>query len=364
MKIRNREDEMKTRNLILLFTALCLLVSSCIGNSMITTKSVISTNTEQKEVISPTTNAPTNTNTPTLTQTPVPTITRTPLPTVNKHPSTPTVERPVEWDLNPFYEKKIDTEWEGVKIKASILIDGSLKDRIKSIDMMDSLLAEIVARTIFYVWYSRNHPDVPWNSYVRSCLRLYNYPEPTLDEEAIYPYMKLWAKAQETGNYSDWEKVQLQNVWANDLSDGNGYIQKPYTIWPMYEGNVPENIIAVKNLTFVFVDTNLVHNRIKREDCDDIYMIRFNKSWGTNLDLENNSLLVYIGYSFGHDVYLGSSSREESFERATRILFSEIGGWLSLNYSNPTIFGFSIPGDPNIENCIERWGIDIDLTEE
>ena len=53
-------------------------------------------------------------------------------------------------DINPFFEKRIDTEWMGVRIKASIIIDESLKDEIESIEMMDLLLAGLLLE--LYLW--------------------------------------------------------------------------------------------------------------------------------------------------------------------------------------------------------------------
>lgn len=347
---------------VLLFTAICLLFNGCVS----IVEPIVPTDTEQVEIAT-TEIAQAITNTPEIlaeTSTPTiePTITKTPLPTIDKHPPTPTVERPVEWDINPFYEKKIDTEWKGVRIKASILIDESLKDRVESINMMDSLLAEIVARTIHYVWYSRNNPGVPWASYEQILKGRVGYAECTLSEESIYPYMELWSKAQETGDYSDWGKVQIRNVWINDLSDGNGYIQKPYTIWPMFEGDTPDGVLAIKHITFVFVDTDMVKNVIKKETLDDPYNIMENHSWGTNFD--NGNLLIYIGYSFDRDFFSKYPSIEKEFEESVKYLFSRAGSWLDLNFSTPDIFKYSIRVNPNVYNSIEHWGVDVKLAKD
>lgn len=361
-KREKEEKKMKTSKLILLIMVICLLFNGCVAVA----ESPVPVKTEQPEFTAAE-NTPDYTNTPTVsmetaTPTPAPTITRTPLPTIDKHPPTPTVERPVEWDLNPFYEKKIDTEWEGVRIKASILIDESLRDNIESINMMDSLLAEIVARTIHYVWYSRNNPDVPWASYEQIVKGSGGYAQCTLSEESVYPYMDLWSKAQKTGDYADWSKVQIRNVWMNDLSDGNGYVQKPYTIWPLFEGDAPDGVLAIKSITFVFVDTCAVKNVIKKETLNNDRIELKNPSWGTNFD--NNTLFVYMGHSFDRNLYLSSSSLEDRIEEAVNNLFSSAGSWLDLNYSNPDIFKYFIRVDPNVYNSIEHWGLDVKLAKD
>ena len=208
-----------------------------------------SVQSEQPSVVPTETPVPTSTPTPLPTETNTPSPTDTPLPTIVKHRPTPTVERSVEWDINPFFEKRIDTEWKGVRIKASILIDESLKDELESIEMFDDLLAEIVARTIFVAWYSQ-HSSVVWNAYYSSAPgnRWLVY-----DDNEFYSYMDLWSQAQKSGEEIDWRKVQINNIWANDLSDGKGYYPQPYNFWPMYEGeDVPENVKAMQRFTYAF----------------------------------------------------------------------------------------------------------------
>ena len=64
-------------------------------------------------------------------------------------------------------------------------------------------------------------------------------------EEEFTIFMELWSQAQISGVPADWEKVQFY-VWANDLNDGNGYVQEQMTFWPMHEGLTPDGIRNIK----------------------------------------------------------------------------------------------------------------------
>lgn len=195
------------------------------------------------EVISVPTEAPTLTVFPTTE--PTPTFTVTPTPTIVLSPTPP---RPIEWDLNPYYEKYIEQEWEGINIKARVIIDQSFvrKVTIENIEISDVALAEAVARTLFIVWYQRHHPT--------------GYDWQRLAPSEIRPFLEMWLKAQQSGREEDWRRVQIDRVWANDLTDGNGYIQKPYNFWPMYSGVTPSDVVGLEVLTFVYVRTGEVSN--------------------------------------------------------------------------------------------------------
>ena len=93
----------------------------------------------------------------TQTPTSLPTSTNTPLPTIDKHPPTPIVARPVEWDLDPYIEKRVDTMWNGVRIKVNLIVDSSYKDVIHNITIPDSLLAEVAAKAIYGAWFNNTH---------------------------------------------------------------------------------------------------------------------------------------------------------------------------------------------------------------
>lgn len=149
---------------------------------------------------------PSATPTSTLEPTPTLTVTPTPYPT----PTLVLAPTPVEWELVPYSEKVVQYEWKGVLLKARLIIDESMSSKIESIDISDDLLAEVVARWMFLVWRHRNGHS-SWND---------DGPY-EIDE-----YMEMWAKAQDSGLESDWRKVQVNDIWANDLTDGDGYVQR------------------------------------------------------------------------------------------------------------------------------------------
>lgn len=246
----------------LLFTAICLLLNGCVS----IVEPIIPTDTKQPEFtateiaqVSPATSEiPIETATPTL----EPTITKTPLPTIDKHPPTPTIERPFEWDIDPYIEREIEGEYKGVKIKASVIIDRSLEPLVEGIYVNNNLLSEMIAKSLAYVWYSRR------NNYY------YSFQYRRFTSEEMDKWFGLWAKAQETGLEYYWRQVQLDNIWANDLNDGDGYVQKSYVFWPMYDGLTPNGVTAINKITILLFDTpkaNIrnvtVISRWSREGC-------------------------------------------------------------------------------------------------
>lgn len=230
-----------------MFTAICLLLNGCV----LIVEPIIPTDTDQTEFIateiaqvSPATSEiPIETATPTL----EPTITKTPLPTIDKHPPTPTVERPVEWDIDPYIEREIEGEYKGVKIKASVIIDRSLEPLVEGIYVNNNLLSEMIAKILAYVWYSR---QVNYRGTIYSYFQFEDFTSDEMDK-----WFGLWAKAQETGLEYYWRQVQLDNIWVNDLNDGDGYVQKPYAFWPMYDGPTPYGVTALGKITVVLFDT-------------------------------------------------------------------------------------------------------------
>jgi predicted small secreted protein len=193
------------------------------------------------------TNIPSETAVPTSTPSPTITLTQTCTPTITLTPTlrpTRTEISPVEWELVPYMEITVDEEWRGVNIKTRLLVDGSLRDQIESIKFKDGLLAEVAARTLWLVWYSQNK-NTPWQI----------APAGKIDE-----FMELWTWAQATGSYDFWRQVQIDNIWVNDLNDGNGYVETPHSFWPMYDGPTPYGVLGINKLTFVLLNNPDVNN--------------------------------------------------------------------------------------------------------
>lgn len=264
------------KRLVLLFTAICLLFNGCVS----IVEPIVPTDTEQPitatEIAKVDTNTPTSpkeTATPTL----VPTITNTPLPTIDKHPPTPTLERPVEWDIDPYITRDIEGEYKGIKIKATLIIDRSLEPIIEGIYVNRNLFAEMIAKSLAYVWYSRfgNYEPYELNRF-------------TSDEKDRW--FENWAKAQETGFEYYWRQVQLNNIWANDLNDGDGYVQQPYAFWPMYEGPTPYGVTALNKITIVYFDApnSAIRNTTTISSSSHTGLVL-----GSNLD--SNNLFFYSG---------------------------------------------------------------------
>ncbi len=289
----------------------------------------VSTVREETESLNPTlystvTSTLVPTSTPTLepTHTPTETPTETPVPT-------PTEVPPLEWDLDPYIEKVIEYEWEGVLIKARILIDKSMESTIKSIDIKDDVFAEVIARSIFVVWYTRNNPDVGW-----LWKDVKYFREIELDPESIYPFMEMWAKAQKSGNTSDWEKVQINDIWANNLNDGNGYAQKPYDMWPMYYGEASSGVIGMDMLTLVLAKTSYIQNvfRVNRSDEPEFRKL-LDTSFGTNLN--NGDLMIYRGMSWDPKLCDAWPTGSDCFKEYYYEGIGLIPTWLSLNSGEP-----------------------------
>lgn len=264
--------------LFLLFTAICLIFNGCV----VVAEPPVTAETEQPEFAA-TENFPENTSTPVIpTETAPPTLvpasTETPLPTIDKHPPTPTVERPVEWDIDPYIQYEIEGEYKGVKIKASVIIDRSLEPLVEGIYVNKNVFSEMIAKSFAYVWYSRRNNYYVYEQYIRF----------TTDE--MDKWFELWATAQETGSEYYWRQVQLDNVWANDLNDGDGYVQKQYAFWPMYEGPTPYGVTAINKITVMLFDTP--KSDIRNAMTGPIW-VSGGRFHGVNLD--NNNFIFYSG---------------------------------------------------------------------
>ena len=264
-------------------TVLCvisLLLSSCISPSI-----PIATSTATQ--ITQPSLTPEQTQTYTLQPAPTLTATPQPEPTINfkatkitEAPQSP----PIEWDLSPTFEKHIKVTYAGVEIKAGLVIDTSASSAIESVEIPDVVLAEIIAKTIYSFWLRRHYPETDtWSSWQKDQFDyLYSFDQ----------FMKAWSKAQESGNSSDWRKVQLFDVWANDMTDGDGYVPGRYLFWPMYAGETPDGITALKEMTLAWVVPSKVKN---------LYLDRYldtSMDAGRGYNFADGNLLIYYGHSF------------------------------------------------------------------
>ena len=233
------------KRLILLFIVMCLVTSAC-ASGIIVADPIVPTDTKQPE-FSATNTVQVNTNTPTvLIETATPTqepIVDTSTPTILSTETlvpTPTEILPVEWDIDPYIIKEIEGVYRGVTIKGRFIVDRSLEDIVESVEINDNVFAEMIAKMLAMVWYAREKSE-PY--------KLVKPPE-------LNNWVDMWAKAQETGSEYYWKQVQLNSIWANDLNDGDGYVEKLYSFWPMYEGISPYGVIALDKITFVIFDVN------------------------------------------------------------------------------------------------------------
>jgi hypothetical protein len=153
--------------------------------------------------------------------------------------------------------------------------------------MREDALLDTAARTIFRTWWCKGGIANPYGCSKERQWLTAHMPS-TIESSG---FLKYWETAQRTGSVSDWQKVQLKDIWVNDLSDGNGYVLEPYTLWPMYEGQTPPGVRAFNEVTFVFVRTSQVVN-ITRVTLNQKY-IELNYAFGVNI-LDNN-LIIYLG---------------------------------------------------------------------
>jgi len=217
----------------------------------------------------------------------------------------------LEEDLEPSYVQETNWEYQGVRIKANLVTDSSLNSGFTKVTVPNASYAEFIARTIFRVW---------WKKGPEKHTSIYN------EEDFLY-FMSLWSIAQKSGKVEDWEKIQLNNIWANDLTDGNGYVPKSYNIWPMYEGNRPLKAVGVSLISLVLVDTSSVKNIDLQSD---ITGISYDIGWGTNLDLSTNNLMIY----FGTDTFITYKQRGHEGKYIVDPMLSCASDWLIENTGN------------------------------
>jgi len=290
---------------------------------------------------------PTKTLIPTLTatQTPTPIPTETPTQTMTHTPTatyTPTTvpifegELPVEWDLNPIYVQKVEGEYEGIHLKVSFITDGSWGDYVKAITIKDEALLEVAARIIFRTWWCKgNNPRGWYDAHMPSTMRTSHF-------------LDYWKKAQETGSVYDWQRVQLNNIWANDLNDGNGYTQEPYTFWPMYEGEAPYGVRSFDEIIFVFVRTSQVQNVTLLESSKIVADQLF--SLGTNTF--DDKIVIYLGIDLGLLERWEERDLTNEWGAVVAGLLDTTPFWLVFN-ENQTPFKVSIKGYDYIYNKVK-----------
>ncbi|MEW6029976.1 MAG: hypothetical protein ACOYZ8_16485 [Chloroflexota bacterium] len=250
---------------------------------------------------------------PSPTPSPVPSATFTPVPaptqTLSPTPEAPAID---EHDLNPAYEQAVSQEFMGVQINASLITDKSLDPIIKKVTIDDATYAEFIAKTFYEVWKGRGG-------------------ELTFEE-----YMAAWAKAQESGLPEDWRVVEIKDIWANDLADGKGYEQRPYTIWPMFSGQALSRVMGIENFSIALVSGKAVKNVT--------VMNSEGGGYGTNLDPETNTLYIY------GTVYAGYYG-----EKSIASGLSGIPWWLIRNT------GGSVSGYGSEDNELKRLLVDGEL---
>lgn len=170
-------------------------------------------------------------------------IVETPIPTKSL-PSTltptPTEILPVEWDIDPYIIEEIEGVYRGVTIKARLIVDRSLEDIVESVEVNDDIFAELMAKMLATVWYAREK-STPYE--------IAKPPE-------FIKWVDSMAKAQETGYEYYWRYTQLNRIWANDINDGNGYVEKLYNFWPTYEGVSPYGVVGIEKITIVIFDVD------------------------------------------------------------------------------------------------------------
>jgi hypothetical protein len=203
---------------------------------------------------------------PTDTLQPSPIVVQKTLETATAEPtSIPTLvatETPVnEYELKPAYTEKVSQKFMGVQINAELITDESLDPVIKKVTVSETAYAEFIARSVFNIWQNNSEKGK-------------TYPA---TEDGFKQFMAIWAQAQQSG--TGWEEVQFP-IWVNDLNDGNGYVQKQETIWPMYSGNAPEGVRGISTISAVLLNGTKIDNMTHFSNS--AYLVGF----GINIDKE------------------------------------------------------------------------------
>jgi len=286
---------------ILLFVVFLMLLNGC---GYVVTPSVQS---EQPSVV------PTDTPVPTSTPTPLPTstLTNTPTPVPTSTPTlipTPTLSIPVENDLNPSHVQTMSTEYMDVKFNLELITDSSMNPEITKVTIDEEMFTYVMAKNIFRIWWVKGSPgkstdDIP-------------------TEDDFMSFMRLWAKAQETNGPEDWKKVQIDNLYANDLNDGEGYVQRPYSIWFMYIGDEtpPDDVVPITLMSVALVKTGVPKN------VSEAYgFLRNANVYGANLN--DYSIVFYIGLGD----YMVNKLLEEGVAYGPALLISTLGVYAQCN---------------------------------
>jgi hypothetical protein len=258
---------------ILLFVVILMLLNGC-GCVVTETNvpSVVYTNTSVPT--STPTPLPTYTNTPSPTETPVPTATNTPTPTLVP---TPTLGIPVENDLNPSHVQTIVTEYMGVKFNLELITDSSMNPEITKVIIDEEMFTYVMAKNILRIWWVKGSPGK-------------SIDDIAISDDDLKSFMSLWAKAQETNDPEDWQKVQIDNLYANDLNDGEGYVQRPYSVWFMYNGD-EEPPDGVKPITLVSV---ALMEKVTPNNASEAHGFLGSDFYGANLNEYN--MIFYLGF--------------------------------------------------------------------
>lgn len=228
-----------------------------------------------------------------------------------------------ERTLDPISTFSISEEYMGVKIDANIIVDKTISDSISSLSFYDKgKYAEFVARVVFSAWWVKG--DVSHSSLA--------------SEDDFKEYMVLWSKAQQTNEKVDWEKVQLYDVWANNLDDGDGYIQKKYIFWPMYFGEPVWGVTGIKSFNNVLLSD---------ETYNTVYWVAdLYKGIGTNVSQDG----LFIYHRFTGLYRLGTLNR-------IKIMLSEgmscTGWWLYANKGEEKIVKYPTPCNSYLENLLK-----------
>jgi len=180
---------------------------------------------------------------------------------------------PIEMDIEPIYTQITQYEYMGVRINAEFIVDESAYPRTAKVSIPDNIFAEFIARVFFDVWWSRQK----------------NVASPT--ENDFVNYMRSWATAQLTGNPEDWEKVKINDVWANDLTDGIGYKQKSYDLMVMHDGECFDGCIPIEKVSIVYMGYGKCENITPIDEYADC------KGQGTNVAGRTLFLYYNIGTS-------------------------------------------------------------------
>ena len=178
-------------------------------------------------------------------------------------------------DLKSNYEQKVSVEYMGVQIDASLITDESLDPVIKKVTVGETAYAEFVARSIYKVWLNKGGLDGTGPATATT----------------FEQFMALWSTAQQSGSEADWRQVQVKNIWANDIPTP-GYEQHPYTIWFMHEGQTPEDVKGISNLSIALVKTKKVENITTFPDS------AVDSGMGTNI--EDGKMYFYAGLPNDH----------------------------------------------------------------